>query len=110
MMLKGFFKAITDRLKTSKRLHFRQNRVTSPKEVIALVDRFIDGKLDYPLEWDDFISWNNSNSSVERIREQIAALEPLFFSKEQKSRNEAAAALAKIRNHYASLLGLPARD
>jgi hypothetical protein len=41
----------------------------------------IDGTLEYPLEWDDFISWRHENPNIEKIRDRIAANEPLFFSR-----------------------------
>jgi hypothetical protein len=99
-----------DRLKRSKHLHVRGTEVDSPVKAIDLVDRFIDDKLRYPLEWDDFISWKNSNRSVEHLREQLAALEPLFFSKDKTLRHQAVVAMIQLRNHYAKLLGIPSRD
>ena len=40
--------------RTSSRVHLRQNEVTNPADLVALIDRFMDNKLLYKLEWDDF--------------------------------------------------------
>jgi len=50
-------------------------------ELVEILDRFLNGSMRYPLEWDDFISWENSNPNIEAIRNRIAETEPLFFSK-----------------------------
>jgi hypothetical protein len=64
-------------------------RISGSLQAIDLVDRFIDDKLEYPLEWDDFISWKNANESVERLRNQFADLEPSLMSKDETLRHQA---------------------
>jgi hypothetical protein len=93
----------------SRRVHIRVAKVHTLRQAIDLIDRFIDNKLAYPLEWDDFISWPNANSSVENLRNQIADLEALFLSKETGKRQSALGRLLDYRNEYAALVGLAAR-
>jgi hypothetical protein len=94
----------------SKRVHVRVGKVHTIRQAIDLVDRFIDNKMEYPLEWDDFISWSNPNATVEQLRDQIANLEPLFLSKDIKNRQVALQRLIGLRNESASLVGLDARN
>lgn len=79
----------------------------SLNEAIDLIDRFIDGRLRYPLEWDDFMSWTNSNGPVEQVRQEIAALERSFFSKDQAQRHGAVTAMVRLRNFHATQLRIP---
>ena len=94
----------------SKRVHVRVGKVHTIRQAIDLVDRFIDNKMEYPLEWDDFISWSNPNATVEQLRDQIDNLEPLFLSKDIKNRQVALQRLIGLRNESASLVGLDARN
>jgi hypothetical protein len=93
----------------SKRVHIRVAKVHTLRQAIDLIDRFIDNKLAHPLEWDDFISWPNANSSVEQLRNQIADLEALFLSKEKRKRENALGRLVDCRNEYAALVGVAVR-
>jgi hypothetical protein len=34
-------------------------------DAIDLIDRFLDGEVSYPLEWDDFISWEHPNPTID---------------------------------------------
>jgi hypothetical protein len=97
-------------IRTSPHVHLSQKRLETFEELVALLDRFLDGKLQYPLEWDDFISWKNSNPNIETIRERIAETEPLFFSKALSSRIGAAELLVKERNRIAALIGQSPRQ
>ena len=45
----------------SSHIHLHQEVATTPGDLIDLMDRFIDGAMRYPLEWDDFISWEQTN-------------------------------------------------
>jgi len=92
------------------RVHLRQNEVTNPADLVALIDRFMDNKLLYELEWDDFISWAHSNAAIESLRDRIAGMEPSFFSKDPLKRAEALVVLLSARNDAASLASLPARS
>lgn len=70
----------------STRTHLRGKPVNSAREVIELVDRFIDDKMNYEMEWDDFISWTHSDPQVELIRNDIGKHESLLFSKNSRDR------------------------
>lgn len=94
----------------SKHVHVRQNELDSTKEVIYLIDRFVDNKIEYPLEWDDFVSWTNPNQTVERLRDQLADLESSFMSRDKKLRHQALLTMIQLRNHYANLIGMASRD
>jgi hypothetical protein len=96
-------------LQQSSHVHLREENVSSPRDVVQLIDRFIDGKVRYPLEWDDFISWEHSSVGIEAVRQRIAALEPLFFSEHADDREEALLRLVAERNQLAAIVGLPAR-
>jgi hypothetical protein len=78
--------------------------------MVALIDRFIDGAVKYPLEWDDFTSWKHSVPSVESFRHRVAELEPLLFSKTAEDKAQFMDKLLKVRNEAAALVGLPGRD
>jgi hypothetical protein len=90
-------------------MHVRVAKVRTVRQAIDLIDRFIDNKMEYPLEWDDFISWSNSNSTVEQLRDQIADLESLFLSKDVGERQQAIQRLISLRNEYANLVGVEVR-
>lgn len=96
-------------LRQSTRVHMRED-VGSMRNAIAVIDRFYDSKLTYPLEWDDFISWQSRLPGVERMRLEIAVLEKAFFSPNMADRLSASRQLIEIRNRYAMLCGLPSRS
>jgi hypothetical protein len=100
---------IRDYFKRSQRVHLR-SRVNSLKEAIDLIDRFIDGRTHYPLEWDDFISWVHKNPAVEPLRDQVAELERKFLSENQDQKREAVLETIRLRNHHASLIGIRSRS
>jgi hypothetical protein len=105
-----WFSTLIDILRRSKHIHVRRVGIDSPKDAIELVDRFVDDKLEYPLEWDDFISWKSSNESVERLRNQLADLERSLMSKDKEVRHQAVSRMLQLRNRYANLVGMPSRD
>jgi hypothetical protein len=80
------------------------------RELVNLLDRFLDGEMLYQLEWDDFISWTNGNPNIEPIRLRILEKERLFFSKLQKDREQSLELLVDERNRAAALAGIDARD
>ena len=49
-------KRLQEWLRKSPYVHVRERRATGLSDVVGLVDRFIDGKMRYELEWDDFIA------------------------------------------------------
>ena len=77
--------------------------------MVELIDRFIDGPMKYPLEWDDFTSCESQIPAVERFRDRIAELEPLLFSKSLGDRRVFVSKLVVIRNEAAAIVGLPGR-
>ena len=79
-------------------------------DLVALIDRFLNDKLSYALEWDDFISWKNGNPNVEAIRERIAITEPLFFSKKKADREHGVKLIVEERNRAAALAGMDPRS
>ncbi len=103
------FKRIRQWLRSSERVHIRENRVAELPQLLALLDRFLDDKLDYPLEWDDFISWENASPEIEAFRDRIADLEKAFFSGSDQERDEATREVISVRNWVAERCGVPAR-
>lgn len=102
------FAKLLNRFKRSRRIHLR-SKVKSLKDAIDLVDRFVDDKYMYPLEWDDFISWHHENPSIESMRDQMANLERKIVSRNPGDKQQAKDELVSLRNHYARLIGIPAR-
>jgi hypothetical protein len=96
-------------LRNSERLHAREQPVGSLTDLVSLVDRFLDGTLRYPLEWDDFVSWTCADPGIEAFRERIADLEPLFFSSVDADRRMGVARLLEERNRAVALIGRPHR-
>ncbi|GAA0554622.1 hypothetical protein GCM10008941_38320 [Rhizomicrobium palustre] len=76
---------------------------------MELLDRFLDDRLKYELEWDDFISWEHDNPNIEAIRLRIAETESLFFSSAISDRQCAVDLLVAERNRAAALVGVSAR-
>lgn len=93
----------------SSRFHLRQETATDTRELIALFDRFLDGKLQYPLEWDDFISWKATNPHVEAVRQRLGQLEDRLFSSDQNEKLAYCNAVIEERNQLAALVQFPQR-
>ncbi|MFT3789477.1 MAG: hypothetical protein QM741_00035 [Rudaea sp.] len=100
---------IADWFVGSRHFHVRQNVAANAGDLVCLIDRFVDDKLKFPLEWDDFISWENENPGIEAVRKKLSALEPLFFSSNKLDRHQALKKLIQERNCLAGLCGLPLR-
>jgi hypothetical protein len=90
-------------------VHLHQDPATTPGDLIELIDRFVDGRLHYGLEWDDFISWEHTNPSVEAARQTIGAHERLLFSGSRQARDLYCAHVIEQRNRLAAVLGRPQR-
>lgn len=103
------FKRLRAWLKHSDHVHIRE-RVPDIRACVELVDRFLDGSLRYPLEWDDFISWEHENPHIEAVRKAIAETEPLFFSGVPAQLCEGTDIVVRERNALAKLAGVPNRD
>lgn len=109
-MIGRFLESIRNVFVQSHRVHLRQNPAESTRDLVDLIDRFLDGPMRYDLEWDDFISWQNSNAHVEEIRNRIGQFEPLLFSKDKSDRSLYRQKLIEERNRLARLLGMVVRD
>lgn len=105
----SIWKKLRNWLHTSPRVHIRIEGVDSIRDLVDLIDRFLDGKVAYALEWDDFISWSHANPNIEDIRNRIAATEPLFFSGREGDRDQAILVLIDERNRAAALIGVAPR-
>ena len=108
-MISNLLQWVRDMLVKSPRFHLRNSEVESKADLVDLLDRFIEDNLQYPLEWDDFVSWQNSNRVVEDARLEIAALENDFCSNSTSDREKALRTLKGIRDHIAASLGRPSK-
>jgi len=96
-------------LRKSTRIHAREDVANTPTELINLIDRFMENKLQYELEWDDFISWRQDNWLVEEARNSIGEFESFLFSKELSARKIYMAAVVRQRNKIAAIIGASQR-
>ena len=83
--------------------HHIHEEVESLAAAIEVIDRFLTDQPSYPLEWDDFISWEHPNPTIERLRVEIGEFEPLLFGGEH---NRYAQEVRAIRDRYAPLANL----
>ena len=95
-------------LRQSPTVHAREIGVTTLSGLVALLDRFLQDALQYPLEWDDFISWENAVPAIEEFRVRLASAESLCLSNDPLERAEGLAVIVQQRNEVAFLVGLPA--
>jgi hypothetical protein len=97
-------------LEQPSHVHLAQEVAGTPGDLIDLIDRFIDGPMRYPLEWDDFISWEQANPNVEAARQAIGQYEPWLFSQSAAKKNAYAYRVIEERNRLAAIIGRPQRD
>lgn len=97
-------------LTQSSRVHLHQEPASTTGDLIELIDRCIEGRLNYPMEWDDFISWEQANPNVEAARDAIGKYEPWLFSGSKAKRNAYWHRVVEERNRLAALLGRPQRQ
>jgi hypothetical protein len=110
-LLKALSQRCAQFLRRSNHVHVRQDEVRSLRDAIQIVDKFVLGRPDYPLQWDDFISWAQPNPTIERMREELAALEAAYFSQIATARAQAIERTIEIRDRYAAMIGIaPLRD
>lgn len=95
-------------LRRSSHVHIRQGDVHTLRQLIELVDRFLDDQTFYELEWDDFVSWENANPAVEAVRRELEQLEPLFLGKGANI-SEGTRQMLALRNRVAESIGLDSR-
>jgi len=100
---------LRDWLRTSSRVHIHEP-VSDVRACVDLLDRFLDGAMRYPLEWDDFISWEHSNPHIEATRQAIAPTEPLFISGDLAQQSQGVDIVVFQRNRLAKLAGVPSRS
>jgi hypothetical protein len=81
----------------------------TPTDLVSLIDRFIDGNVSYPLEWDDFISWPQDNPNLEAVRLRIGERESLLFSDKAEDKTKYGQIVINERNRLAAILGIPQR-
>ena len=105
-----FVARLSNWLLMSSHFHLRVDGVKTLGDLVDLIDRFNDGNIRYPLEWDDFISWENGNPVVEEFRQRIGVGEPLLFSKNRANRDKYAILILEERNKAAKMAGLPVRE
>ena len=107
----GLFDTIRHWLRTSSHVHIRQKGVNSISDLVDLIDRFIDGSMDYDFEWDDFISWEHENHFIESVRQAIESHEPLLLAKKGTLDHvKYDINLINERNRAAAMIGLPLRE
>jgi hypothetical protein len=74
------------------------------------MDRFVDGAALYELEWDDFISWANTNPNLEQLRNTLGAYEPMLFSRDRDQQLAYRKKVVELRNVAAAKVGIPPRQ
>jgi hypothetical protein len=94
----------------SCKVHLRQNPAEDTRQLVELFDRFLDGPMRYDLEWDDFISWENSNPHVEEVRNRLGEYEEFLFSDDRSRRMTYLEKVVEERNRLARLLGMGERE
>lgn len=93
----------------TNRIHLIGGGPENIREVISVMDRFLDGPRRYDVEWRDFIVWERDNAAVEQVRKRIKAFAHLLFSKRPRDRDLFDARVIGERNRLAALLGIPER-
>lgn len=94
----------------SPRVHIRQDIAATTGDLVDLIDRFIDGSVRYPLEWDDFISWKQANPNVEAVRREIGKHEEWLFSGDSSKISAYGYRVVEQRNRLAAIIGRPPRS
>jgi hypothetical protein len=80
-------------------------------DIIELFDRFVFGpEMRYPLEWDDFISWESGNLQAEEVRLRLGEHERLLFSQDKALMKKYSVIVVEERNRLAVILGIPTRE
>jgi hypothetical protein len=106
----NFLQKIRHLLIQGSAIHLWQNPAASPSDLISVMDRFLDGEIKHPMEWDDFISWENKNPNFEIIRQRIGKYEDKLFSRAQKKMHEYYDIVLKERNLLAALVSVEKRE
>lgn len=85
-------------LRDSQRIHIQEDNIKTYKDVVSLIDRSLADDQSYPLEWDDFVSWEHENPNIEHYRIKIAELEPLLVPGPEKNMKLGLEKLKEIRD------------
>ena len=106
-------------LRHSAHVHVRSGNVANMHDLVVMIDAFLDDKLAYDLQWDDFISWKHENPNIEAIRKRIAAtakrLTPPSSASESTRPNRVSSVSDKkrsqllLRNRFTPHAGLSGR-
>lgn len=108
-MLTAAFNWLRNKLRYSAHIHFRQ-QVTDLRALVGVMDRFVDGAALYELEWDDFISWANTNPNLEQIRNTLGAYESMLFSRDRDQQLAYRKKVVELRNSAAAKVGIAPRQ
>ena len=106
----NFITRILTFLRISPHVHLRQGNIASELDLLELFDRFVVGGTRYPLEWDDFISWEGDTPYIEEIRVRLGAYEKFLFSRDPRDREVYQAKVIEERNEIARSLGVSLRN
>ena len=104
-LIKSWGFLITRAFVNSSLLHLRQEPVLITHDFIGLADRFLDGCMNYGLEWDDFISWSSEDTDVEALRQRLGDVEGLLFSSRPEDREQYGKFVLEERNRIARFTG-----
>jgi hypothetical protein len=91
------------------RIHLIGGGPENIREVVSVMDRFLDGPRRYDVEWWDFITWQTDHAAVEQVRKRIETFAHLLFSNEPRERDLFDVRVMGERNRLAALLGIPQR-
>jgi hypothetical protein len=91
------------------RIHLIGGGPENIREVVSVMDRFLDGPRRYDVEWRDFLTWETENAAVEHVRKRIEAFAHLLFSNRPRDRDLFDARVMSERNRLAALLGIAER-
>jgi len=74
-------------------VHRRRRPAQTIKEARDLIERFMNDCPSYDFEWDDFISWQNENPTIEKVRKNLEIVEGLLISGDLLDRQRAMSTL-----------------
>lgn len=60
--------------------HRRRRPAQTIQETRDLIERFLNDCPSYYFEWDDFVSWENVNSTIEAVRKKLEVVGGLLIS------------------------------
>ncbi len=113
-MIRNLLNRLLEKLRSifvhSVRVHLHENPARDVEDLVFLFDRFLKRRMNYDLEWDDFISWENENPHVEQIRNELGKWEPLLFSNREAEKSLYREKVREERDRLAALLNLSLSD